>query len=290
MTERRCYQVAAWLLAGLALPAFAWAEPSLWSVHGRGGTVWLSGSVHALAPGDFAIEGGLARAWQRADAVWLEIDPQELAPEAATALVAARAIDPAGRRLQDLLGTDAAAIHAAAAAAAVDLDRYAAFEPWFAATMITLQALAGHGYRQQDGVEHIIERQARADGKRVHGLEGMEEQLALLDGLEAAQQRDFLRQTLDEYPRIGEEFARLKAVWQAGDDEALAALLEQEFAPYPGLAEALVFARNHRWAARIAGLLEQDSDALVVVGALHLVGERGLPQLLAAQGFKVTRH
>ena len=51
-----------------------------------------------------------------------------------------------------------------------------------------------------------------------------------------------------------------------------------------------MFARNRRWAARIAGLLGQDGDALVVVGALHLVGERGLPELLAAQGFRVTRH
>lgn len=290
MRDRRHRGLAAWLLAGLALPMLAHAAPALWSAEGRGGTVWLFGSIHALAPGEFTLAGDLAQAWRDADAVWLEIDPQELSPAEAAALIATRAIDPAGRQLDELLGTDAAAIRAAAAAAEVDLEPLAGFEPWFAATLITMQALIHHGYRQEDGVERVIERKARADGKPVHGLESLDEQLALLDRLPPAQQRDFLRQTLDEYTRIGDEFMRMKSAWQDGDDAALTALLEQGFAPWPGLAEALVTARNRRWADRIAALLDQGGDALVVVGALHLVGDEGLPALLAARGFRMTRH
>ena len=36
-------------------------------------------------------------------------------------------------------------------------------------------------------------------------------------------------------------------------------------------------------------MLEGDEDVLLVVGAMHLVGERGLPALLEARGFQVER-
>lgn len=288
MTERR--QLAAWLLALLALPGAARADPALWSVRGDGGTVWLFGAVHALAPGAFEVAGPLATAWQDAESLWLELDPKETESAEGAAVVAARALDPGGRGLDDLLGADAAAIRTAASAAGVDLGPFALFEPWFVATTVTLQGLLRHGYGPDDGVERVLARRALADDKPVHGLERLDEQLALLDGLAPGLQRDLLRQALDEYGRIGMDFARLAAAWQAGDDAVLAALLEQEFVPYPELAEALVFARNRRWAGRVEALLGGGDDALVVVGTLHLVGDRGLPALLAARGYRVRRH
>jgi uncharacterized protein YbaP (TraB family) len=48
--------------------------------------------------------------------------------------------------------------------------------------------------------------------------------------------------------------------------------------------------RNQRWAGQIEALLDDDRDYLVVVGALHLVGPDGLPNLLRDRGLTVTRH
>jgi uncharacterized protein YbaP (TraB family) len=36
-------------------------------------------------------------------------------------------------------------------------------------------------------------------------------------------------------------------------------------------------------------MLQGDEDVLVVVGAMHLVGDRGLPALLEKRGFRVER-
>ena len=86
------------------------------------------------------------------------------------------------------------------------------------------------------------------------------------------------------------------AAWRAGDEAGLEQRLEDDFDGYPELAEELVYERNDRWAEQVAEMLEGDDDVLVVVGAEHLVGDRGLPALLEKRGFKVaeeltgTRH
>ena len=47
--------------------------------------------------------------------------------------------------------------------------------------------------------------------------------------------------------------------------------------------------RNQRWLPQIEALLKEDQNCMVVVGALHLVGQGGLLELLRKQGYKVTQ-
>jgi uncharacterized protein YbaP (TraB family) len=44
---------------------------------------------------------------------------------------------------------------------------------------------------------------------------------------------------------------------------------------------------NRRWAETIATWLDDERDYLVVVGALHLVGDEGVPNLLANKGIGI---
>jgi hypothetical protein len=47
--------------------------------------------------------------------------------------------------------------------------------------------------------------------------------------------------------------------------------------------------RNLKWLPKITALLREDRDYLVIVGALHLVGNDGLVELLKRQGFAVVQ-
>jgi uncharacterized protein YbaP (TraB family) len=49
-----------------------------------------------------------------------------------------------------------------------------------------------------------------------------------------------------------------------------------------------VFARNHSWIPKLDELFHQDG-VLIVVGANHLLGAKGVPALLAQRGYHVTR-
>jgi uncharacterized protein YbaP (TraB family) len=63
--------------------------------------------------------------------------------------------------------------------------------------------------------------------------------------------------------------------WRYGDTTTLEESLLSSIGEQSVLSDALVTNRNRRWAETIATWLDDDRDYLVVVGALHLVGDEG---------------
>lgn len=287
----RCRRVAvAALFAALAVPAARAEGPPVWSVAGRTNTVYLFGSVHLLKPGEFVLQGSLEEAYEDAEAVFLEVDMDDLSPLELAAATAHRAIDPQGRSLDELMGGDAALARDRAREAGIDLSLLGQLEPWFAGLTIVSLALARDGYVADAGVEQVVQVRAAADDKEILGLETLDEQLAALDSMEIGVQREFLLKALDDAQRPADALETFLRSWREGDDEALAEELASEFAGAPELYRSLMLDRNRNWVERISGLLDDSRDYLVVVGALHLVGPDGLPALLAARGLRVTRH
>lgn len=292
MVERRLKSIGvavAMTAAAMASGSVA-AEPALWTVSGGGNTVYLFGSVHMLPEGGFAIDGPLAEALADAEKVCLEIDLGAVNEVEMQRLTLARVIDPQGRDLFTLLGPDADKVKAAADAAGLPLEPLAQFEPWFAGMMLSLLALQQHGFDIENGVERIVDASARATGKPMCGFETADEQLALFDEMPAGQQSEFLLQSIEEAGDIKADTRRLLQAWREGDGDALADLFDEDFAGYPELVDRLVYDRNARWTEQIAELLAGEDDVLIVVGAGHLVGERGVPALLEKRGFKVDRN
>ena len=267
----------------------AGAEPALWEVTGDESTVWLFGSVHLLPEGGFTVNDALADSLEHADRVCLEIDTAAADEASTAAITLARAVDPEGRDLFELLGPDADRVREAAAQAELPLEALAMFEPWFAGLTVSVLALQAHGYDVQHGVEQIIQAEARDAGKETCGLETLDGQLGLLDGLPGALQNEILLQALEEAGEIESLIEPMLDAWRRGDEAGLERSLEDDFEGYPELADALIFDRNARWADQVSQMLEGDEDVLVVVGAMHLVGERGLPALLTDRGFRVER-
>ena len=57
----------------------------------------------------------------------------------------------------------------------------------------------------------------------------------------------------------------------------------------PELYDVLIIQRNLAWLVEVERLMAGDEDALIIVGAGHLYGEDGLPQLLSQKGYRVER-
>jgi hypothetical protein len=57
----------------------------------------------------------------------------------------------------------------------------------------------------------------------------------------------------------------------------------------PGVFAALITNRNQAWIPKLESLIRGKDDALVVVGAGHLVGKEGVVELLRAKGYTIEQ-
>ena len=103
-------------------------------------------------------------------------------------------------------------------------------------------------------------------------------------------QARLLELTLDENADLDAELANLGRAWRNGDAGGLEKLLLRDYREFPDLYESIVYRRNRAWVPQVEALLQGEEDVLVVVGALHLVGERGLIELLRRRGVRAERY
>lgn len=260
------------------------ARHTLWRIQGSVNTVFLLGSVHLLREEDYPLPDGLMQAYAEADALLLELDLDDVDPVAAQALLN-RIGRLASGTLADWMG-DAHYSRAAALAAELDIDleRMSGVKPWYAALVILQLQLGRLGFAPQLGIDSFFSGRARGDGKPVDGLETLDYQLGIFDSMSRDLQSDFLLETLVEAGEIEDSLGKMIQAWRSGNTAELAGLLQQGFEDYPALYQRLVVERNQNWVDHIKGLLETDRNVLVIVGALHLVGEQSVIDLLRERG------
>ena len=281
-----------WLLL---LPALAAADSgghpvTLWMAEGASNTVYLLGSVHLLRKADHPLPGAIDAAYDDAEKLFMELDMDDLDPFAMQATINRLGMLDENQSLRDIMGEDLYD-DALLAAESLDipLDMLAKTEPWFAAITIEQLALTRIGFNPLYGIEMHMMSKAVRDGKTIQGFESVEQQLELLDGLSLDAQRDLLMQTLAEGANIRDIMDQLIAAWRTGDIAYMEENLLADVANYPELYETIVADRNRAWTNTIDKLLGDDEDYLVIVGALHLIGEDGVPQLLESRGFTVNQ-
>lgn len=271
-----------------AMPAMA--GPLLYRVADADSEIWLLGSVHALRSGDNPLDARIEAAYDRAERVVLEVSPAELDPVhlARVALPLARYAD--GGNLADVFTREEyARLRQRFSEVGIDVNQLRDFEPWFVALQLFALNLARSDYASAEGVDAYFAARAVADGKETGGLETAAEQFGMFDSLPVDTQKAFLLDSADDIATFEQEMAAIVTAWRNGDEAALTRLLTKEFSTEPELREALLDARNRRWVVAVEDLLAQPGDTLLVVGALHLVGESGLANLLEEAGHSVEK-
>jgi uncharacterized protein YbaP (TraB family) len=237
---------------------------------------------------DHPLPGIIDEAYDDAEIIVMELDMDDLDPAYTQAAFNRAGVMSDGKTLRDLIGDDAYA-EAEAAAALIDipLEMLAQSEPWLASITVELMMLYRIGFDPLLGIEMTMTTRATQDGKPIEGLETVDEQLSFLDGLPLDAQREMLLQTLAEGAALSESIDELIDAWRHGDTTTLEEGLLSSIGEQSVLSDALVTNRNRRWAETIATWLDDDRDYLVVVGALHLVGDEGVPNLLADKGIGI---
>jgi uncharacterized protein YbaP (TraB family) len=279
------------IVAALQLPtAVEAAGPAIWGMKGSGGSIILLGSIHLMRKSDYPLPSVVQTAYDKADGLLMELDIDDLDPIAAQGLIMSMGRLDDGRTLRDVMGRrDYAMASDKIAAMGMDLDMLGTLKPWFVAITVMNLQMMQVGFQPQYGLEQYLSGLARLDGKSISGLETMEYQLGLFDGLAEKTQSRLLLQTLDEAADMEEQLDVMTKAWRSGDMDTMGRELEKSIGDYPDIYERLVVDRNRQWTNRLIDLADSGDDTLVVVGALHLVGRDSVIEMLRSRGHSVER-
>lgn len=284
------------LLASAAAPKPAVKQPPvplLWKVSGaQGSELYLLGSFHLLKADDYPLSADVDRAFAGAQRLLFELSPEEMnSPQLATQMMQA-ALRRDGRQLKDDL--DPATwqrLERWGVANNMPVDRLAGLKPWFVGLTVSIAQMNQQGLDPKSGLDrHLMDRAAQAN-KPASGLESAASQIAMLDSMSADEQRQLLREALEQVDKGDVQSRQLHDAWRRGDDVMLwrdmAAQMKRE---YPGLYQRINVDRNNAWLPSLQQWLQPGrGNTLVVVGALHLLGSDGVVEKLRAQGYKVER-
>ena len=271
---------------GLAMPAQA--APAMWEIRDDDSAIWLFGSFHVL-PENAAWRTELFdTVLADADSVVFETDirPEAAAQVGAEAYVRGVYVD--GTLLTDVLGeTIETQLRQKAADINMPMGMVQAMKPWLAANTITVQAMAGKGFAAE-GVELLLLPDLAEE--RLAFLETGSEQLDVLAGSSEDEQIAMLVATLDQLDDLPKLMDKMLKSWLDGTPEQMGDVFLTGMGNFEAaFLERLLYARNRNWIAPLEGMLDSNSENLVVVGAAHLIGEDSVLDLLEEAGYQIER-
>jgi hypothetical protein len=287
MLISRCALLLCFLLTAVAVQARP--VPLLW-VASKGDTqVHLLGSFHMLKPQDYPMDTSIELAYAGADRLVFEIDPKEMtSPDLASGLMKAARFDDGGSLSKVLPADVRKKLEAFMGEAAVlGSDN---MKPWFITLNLTVSMIIQAGFNPALGMDSHFMQRAADDGKPTSGLETVADQINALSGSPMNEQVIGLSESLLPLDEMRKRFDEIYSHWRTADADAIERLMIDELmAKTPVTAKLLNEDRNRRWIPQIEALLAAEQDTLVIVGALHLVGDVGLVTLLRDRGFTVER-
>jgi uncharacterized protein YbaP (TraB family) len=281
------------LLAGCAPAVAEPPRPLLWKVSDADNSLYLLGSFHLLKPTDYPLAPSTDAAFEDAEQVVFELSPQDLAgPELAQAMAGA-ALRGDGRTLEQALPPATwKALKTHLQTRNMDPVAMQQYDAWFVSLLVALTEMQVAGLSTENGLDKHFADRTVAAGKPSRGLESIDEQIALFEGMSQEQQVESLESTLRDIADMRGMIDEMHALWRAGDEAGLFAATGAEMkAEFPALYDRMNRDRNRAWIPELRALLDGrgDDDALVVVGAMHLLGEDGVVEGLRRAGYRVER-
>jgi uncharacterized protein YbaP (TraB family) len=258
---------------------------ALWRFDRDGRHGYLYGSLHVGTLESSMPGPVVGRALQDADTIVMEANPLD---RSFVADVTAPAKPHEAPVLPEPLWDR---LRAQAARACVPWEGLSTLPPMMIVTTLVVLDARWEGLHASYGTEIVLAHLARATGKGIATLETAAVQRGAITGsFPPADQAASIERLVQgvEQGTLRKEVAATARLWDGGDLEALARRMGQHDGAGQVL-DRMVFVRNPALAARIDELHRGGQRLFVATGILHMVGDTGLPRLLAERGFRVER-
>lgn len=270
--------------------ASAQEKSFLWKVRSEKNSIYILGSIHFLKKESYPLKKSMEQAFDAVSKLVLEIDLQSATPEKTQQVTLEKGLFRDGTTLRQNVDKETYDLaERRAQELGIDLRAMNPLKPWLVALTLTTMKLQKLGFDSNYGVDRYFAERAKRGGKSTGGLESLEFQIALLDGLSKRDQEMMLRETLKELDQLDQGVEQLVQFWRKGEVGSVEQWLLAGMREYPEVYAKVIVERNRRWLPQIEKMIAQGENTMVIVGAAHLVGREGVIELLKQLGYTVEQ-
>ena len=277
--------------AAAVAPAKTPPKPLLWKVSDKDNSLYLLGSFHLLKADDYPLSSDIDQAFADAQKVVFEVPPAELTDPTLALKMQQMAGYADGRTLSQVLPTDVRQ-RMGQVLGTEHMAQMDAMEPWFINLGLLIGISQQLGFQADQGLDLHLARQAEAAKKPVSGLETADQQLQVLDGSPMEEQIAGLRDFFNKPGEVPKLLHETHTAWRNADVARLEEMvIDQVRKDTPVTYRIVNVERNDAWVPQLQQMLDgsKQGNVLVVVGAMHLLGQDGVVEKLRAKGYQVER-
>jgi uncharacterized protein YbaP (TraB family) len=263
----------------------------LWKVQSKTGTVYLLGSIHFFKKKLYPLNKKIEDAFDKSDVLVVEADINDVGQ-----IDIQRLMESAFYKENETLEK-----HVSRETYELIKKEFEGFgipselinkqKPWFLALTLTSLELVKLGFGSNYGIDiHFI---SKAEGKKkILELESLDYQIDLFSNFSDDDQESFLLYTLKDLKTLGQDLDKLVRAWTTGDTKGMESIMTKSITGdrrMSSMYEKLVDERNRNMASRIEEFLRTKETYFIVVGAGHLVGNKGIIEILRGKGYQVEQ-
>jgi len=267
----------------------------IWKISSNDSHVYLLGSIHVASPDIYPLDNDIEAAFEMSDKLVVEININEVSMLGTMMLLDKYGTYPEGEGLQEHLPESLyRQLENAFLEIGTPLSMIDNYRPWVIVTMLEGTVMVEQDYSAEYGIDfHFLEKAVNRD-MEILELETVEYQFEIMSDVRdelmiQMLEMSFKEPDMDDYiDPVGFMFA----LWEEGDAERMAELVFKDLDEEPALApyyEVLFDQRNINMIAKIEEYLADEYIYFIVVGAGHLVGEKGLINLLDEAGYTIEQ-
>lgn len=253
----------------------------LWKIEDS--QTYLLGSLHLTNMRHFKLRELAEAAFNQAETIFFEADfgvpPDPLLRHL-----------PEGQHLSSLISPPlfkrASSVWARLGKPAGDLER---LMPFFAGMDLGLGLASQAGYLSKFGVETHVLTRAKANGKRIEVLEKVNAGFEAIASGPLSEHIQAFERILAAHDFELHRFAKMVKAWARDEDWWFEKYLRELLQTEPVIWSGLIDQRNLDWLPKILAVAQAPRPCLIVVGALHMFGPSGIPELLKRQGLVSVR-
>jgi len=299
----RKFKSAVWRVTALSIllsPGFVRAQETfkqstnalhcLWKAQGASNVVYLLGSIHLLQATNYPLPAVIESAFSNSQIAVFETDIDKMDDPSQQMAMLGKIMLPQGQTLKQNLSSNAyESLSQHATELGLPMPILEQYRPAAAIMTVEVMELTTLGADPEFGVDKHFMKLARDGGKRVIPLETPDFQIGLLTGFTREEENLLVEKSLEDIDNEKKLFGDMVAAWRNGDSAGLEKMLNDLRKEAPSIFKKLVSDRTASWIPEFEKLLQGSQNAIVIVGAGHLVGPDGAVELLRKKGVKVTQ-